>query len=215
MIKTLSSNLDVTYTISAPAGGGLVSPRDFVNIRGHGFEFAPSPSVAPPKPGRRTTPPAAKPPLSAPRTSLSPAGPGGDAPASHVAAPDAAAAAAPVSRDAKDGKLAKDAPKSATRDPAAKSSNDGGGKGQLRSMWIAGYGIETHKRAPVRSSYVRGLNGPGGYVVTPVLSHPKRADACWILNADVRGWIPRSFLDSGHASVLATWARQLRAAARS
>jgi hypothetical protein len=81
-------------------------------------------------------------------------------------------------------------------------------------MWIAGYGLEEHSMVPKRSRYVRGMNGPGGYVIAPIPGQPERCDVCWILNADLRGWVPRGIVDSSYAPVLISWALHLRKALR-
>uniref|UniRef100_A0A8D0GIT1 StAR related lipid transfer domain containing 3 n=1 Tax=Sphenodon punctatus TaxID=8508 RepID=A0A8D0GIT1_SPHPU len=63
-------------------------------------------------------------------------------------------------------------------------------------------GIATiHSSKPPLSRYVRGENGPGGFVVLKYPSNPKVCTFIWILNTDLKGRLPRYLI---HQSLAAT-----------
>lgn len=59
-------------------------------------------------------------------------------------------------------------------------------------------------------SVVRGWNGPGGIVIRRL--SPTRCWVCWVLNKDLRGWLPRTLVDQVLATVTQDWIRNLRLA---
>lgn len=61
-------------------------------------------------------------------------------------------------------------------------------------------------------SVVRGWNGPGGFVIKKRHTKPESSWVCWILNKDLRGWLPRSVVDNALSSVLLDWVKNLRIA---
>jgi hypothetical protein len=75
---------------------------------------------------------------------------------------------------------------------------------------IASYGIEEHRSAPMSSSIVRGLVGPSGYIVRTRPNDANRAEVIWILNSDLRGWLPQKLVNWACTSVLVDWIQHLR-----
>jgi hypothetical protein len=74
----------------------------------------------------------------------------------------------------------------------------------------------THTKATPSpdGSVVRGWNGPGGIVIRklPSTNGKHRCWVCWVLNKDLRGWLPRSLVDQVLAAVLKDWIKNLRSA---
>lgn len=73
-----------------------------------------------------------------------------------------------------------------------------------------------HPKATVFAdgSVIRGWNGPGGIVIKrlPPIKQQSRCWVCWILNKDLRGWLPRTLVDQVLAGVLVDWIKNLRSA---
>jgi len=46
---------------------------------------------------------------------------------------------------------------------------------------------------------LRGTNGTGGWVFSPVPGYPTRTEFQWILDIDlqIQGWIPKTIIDAG------------------
>lgn len=64
-------------------------------------------------------------------------------------------------------------------------------------------------------SVIRGWNGPGGIVIRRLPPSPclaSRCSVCWILNKDLRGWIPRTIVDQKLSGVLIDYIQNLRSA---
>jgi hypothetical protein len=87
------------------------------------------------------------------------------------------------------------------------------GDAKAPSFSISSFGIEQHPGAPTNSwSIVRALNGPGGFVVRPSPSNSGHSDVCWILNADLRGWVSTSVVENASTGTLCNWIENLRIA---
>lgn len=76
----------------------------------------------------------------------------------------------------------------------------------------------THSKAipSPDGSIVRGWNGPGGIVIRKLAPNSNTGGArcwvCWILNKDLRGWLPRTLVDQVLATVLKDCIKNLRSA---
>lgn len=70
-------------------------------------------------------------------------------------------------------------------------------KDRYLSAGIAG----THHARPSLTKYVRGENGPGGFVVLKSSRNPSVCTFVWILNTDLKGRLPRYLI---HQSLAAT-----------
>eukprot|EP00095_Tigriopus_kingsejongensis_P011920 maker-scaffold507_size152468-snap-gene-0.35 protein:Tk11920 transcript:maker-scaffold507_size152468-snap-gene-0.35-mRNA-1 annotation:"-related lipid transfer protein 3" len=53
-----------------------------------------------------------------------------------------------------------------------------------------------HPAMPHQPKRVRGENGPGGWAMRPVLGQPDQCLFQWLLDTDLKGWIPQSIIDS-------------------
>eukprot|EP01137_Pigoraptor_chileana_P025286 Opistho-2@94548 len=109
-IETINDITDITYAMAAEAAGGMVSPRDFVNIR--------------------------------------------------------------------QWRLCED------------------------GTYLCGGTGTTHERCPERQGITRGLNGPGGFVLLPVKERPGCTQFVWVVNSDIKGWLPKYVVDQAMTGVI-------------
>uniref|UniRef100_A0A8C5R040 StAR-related lipid transfer protein 3 n=2 Tax=Leptobrachium leishanense TaxID=445787 RepID=A0A8C5R040_9ANUR len=68
----------------------------------------------------------------------------------------------------------------------------------------------THHARPPHSKYVRGENGPGGFVV---IKNPRNTSICtfvWILNTDLKGRLPRYLIHQSLAATMFEFCTHLR-----
>jgi hypothetical protein len=72
-----------------------------------------------------------------------------------------------------------------------------------------------HELAAEQKDVVRGWNGPSGFVMRSTPGRKDRTWCCWVMNADARGWLPRTVVDKVLPKVLAQWMRDLRAKMKS
>ncbi|KAM6312269.1 stAR-related lipid transfer protein 3 isoform 2-T2 [Podargus strigoides] len=70
-----------------------------------------------------------------------------------------------------------------------------------RDRYISSGISTTHSLKPPLSKYVRGENGPGGFIVLKCPSNPRVCTFIWILNTDLKGRLPRYLI---HQSLAAT-----------
>ncbi|XP_009640848.1 stAR-related lipid transfer protein 3 [Egretta garzetta] len=70
-----------------------------------------------------------------------------------------------------------------------------------RDRYISSGMSTTHSLKPPLSKYVRGENGPGGFIVLKCPSNPRVCTFIWILNTDLKGRLPRYLI---HQSLAAT-----------
>ncbi|XP_006117460.2 stAR-related lipid transfer protein 3 [Pelodiscus sinensis] len=70
-----------------------------------------------------------------------------------------------------------------------------------RDRYISSGMSTTHSLKPPLSKYVRGENGPGGFIVLKCANNPKVCTFVWILNTDLKGRLPRYLI---HQSLAAT-----------
>ncbi|XP_065839190.1 uncharacterized protein [Oscarella lobularis] len=68
----------------------------------------------------------------------------------------------------------------------------------------AGTGINFPNKPEVKG-ITRGLNGPGGYVMNAVADDPGRTRLIWVLDTDLKGWIPQYLIDKALSGVLITF----------
>ncbi|MGH0142679.1 UNVERIFIED_CONTAM: hypothetical protein FKN15_003032 [Acipenser sinensis] len=72
-------------------------------------------------------------------------------------------------------------------------------------------GIATkHEAKPLHSRYVRGENGPGGFVVLKSSSNPTVCTFIWILNTDLKGRLPRYLIHQSLAATMFEFVSHLR-----
>ncbi|KAL8624642.1 hypothetical protein ACOMHN_045177 [Nucella lapillus] len=73
----------------------------------------------------------------------------------------------------------------------------------------SGHGV-THPNCPPIKKHVRGYNGPGGWAFKPVENQPDKCVFIWVMNLDLKGWIPQRLVDQASTTVLQDYLRYLR-----
>ncbi|XP_059519054.1 stAR-related lipid transfer protein 3-like [Myotis daubentonii] len=68
----------------------------------------------------------------------------------------------------------------------------------------------THCAKPPTHKYVRGENGPGGFIVLKSASNPRVCTFIWILNTDLKGRLPRYLIHQSLAATMFEFAFHLR-----
>ncbi|XP_052804044.1 steroidogenic acute regulatory protein-like isoform X3 [Mya arenaria] len=58
---------------------------------------------------------------------------------------------------------------------------------------------------PIQKKYVRGENGPGGWVFEAVDGEPDKCLFTWIVNSNLKGWLPQAAIDQAMSGVLTTY----------
>ncbi|XP_073182281.1 stAR-related lipid transfer protein 3 isoform X4 [Lepidochelys kempii] len=79
-----------------------------------------------------------------------------------------------------------------------------------RDRYISSGMSTTHGLKPPLSKYVRGENGPGGFIVLKCASNPKVCTFLWILNTDLKGRLPRYLIHQSLAATMFEFAFHLR-----
>jgi len=72
-----------------------------------------------------------------------------------------------------------------------------------------GIAVQFPDKPPLKK-YVRGENKSGGWVFKPVPDNPNKCIFCWIVNTDIKGWIPHYVVDQTLAGMLFQFLRHLR-----
>ncbi|KAM4034036.1 stAR-related lipid transfer protein 3 isoform 2-T3 [Anomaloglossus baeobatrachus] len=79
-------------------------------------------------------------------------------------------------------------------------------KDRYLSAGIAG----THHTRPPLTKYVRGENGPGGFIVLKSFRNPSVCTFIWILNTDLKGRLPRYLINQSLAATMFEFCSFLR-----
>ncbi|XP_038241606.1 stAR-related lipid transfer protein 3 isoform X4 [Dermochelys coriacea] len=79
-----------------------------------------------------------------------------------------------------------------------------------RDRYISSGMSTTHSLKPPLSKYVRGENGPGGFIVLKCANNPKVCTFLWILNTDLKGRLPRYLIHQSLAATMFEFAFHLR-----
>ncbi|XP_054252805.1 LOW QUALITY PROTEIN: stAR-related lipid transfer protein 3 [Indicator indicator] len=79
-----------------------------------------------------------------------------------------------------------------------------------RDRYISCGTSTTHSTKPPLSKYVRGENGPGGFIVLKCPSNPRVCTFIWILNTDLKGRLPRYLIHQSLAATMFEFAFHLR-----
>ncbi|XP_040473508.1 stAR-related lipid transfer protein 3 [Falco naumanni] len=79
-----------------------------------------------------------------------------------------------------------------------------------RDRYISSGMSTTHSLKPPLSKYVRGENGPGGFIVLKCPSNPRVCTFIWILNTDLKGHLPRYLIHQSLAATMFEFAFHLR-----
>ncbi len=77
---------------------------------------------------------------------------------------------------------------------------------------IGGQSIVCNERAPESPDSTRAWNGSGGLTMCPVPGRENEpiCQVSWILNGDLRGWLPRSLIESACKSTMIRWTNNIR-----
>jgi len=81
-------------------------------------------------------------------------------------------------------------------------------------VYVSAGGSVTHPAMPPQSKKVRGENGPGCWAMRPVEGHPDRCLFQWLLDTDIKGWIPQSIIDKALSGTQFEYIANIRARAR-
>ncbi|KAI8483806.1 StAR- lipid transfer protein 3 [Branchiostoma belcheri] len=68
----------------------------------------------------------------------------------------------------------------------------------------------THPAAPPRKDTIRGENKPGCYAMMPIDNEPNKCLFIWIVNVDLKGWIPQYLIDQAMAGKILDFLNSLR-----
>ncbi|XP_065433597.1 stAR-related lipid transfer protein 3 isoform X2 [Chrysemys picta bellii] len=79
-----------------------------------------------------------------------------------------------------------------------------------RDRYISSGMSTTHTLKPPLSKYVRGENGPGGFIVLKCANNPKVCTFIWILNTELKGRLPRYLIHQSLAATMFEFAFHLR-----
>ncbi|XP_025135991.1 stAR-related lipid transfer protein 3 isoform X2 [Bubalus bubalis] len=79
-----------------------------------------------------------------------------------------------------------------------------------RDRYLSSGIATTHCAKPPTHKYVRGENGPGGFVVLKSASNPRVCTFIWILNTDLKGRLPRYLIHQSLAATMFEFAFHLR-----
>nr|XP_013224394.1 stAR-related lipid transfer protein 3 [Columba livia] len=79
-----------------------------------------------------------------------------------------------------------------------------------RDRYVSSGMSTTHSLKPPLSKYVRGENGPGGFIVLKCPSNPRVCTFIWILNTDLKGRLPRYLIHQSLAATMFEFAFHLR-----
>ncbi|KAJ3601176.1 hypothetical protein NHX12_032149 [Muraenolepis orangiensis] len=79
-----------------------------------------------------------------------------------------------------------------------------------RDRYVSAGMATEHAAKPPHSRYVRGENGPGGFVVLKSNSNPSVCTFIWILNTDLKGRLPRYLIHQSLAATMFDFMTHLR-----
>ncbi|XP_072106187.1 stAR-related lipid transfer protein 3-like, partial [Mobula birostris] len=77
-------------------------------------------------------------------------------------------------------------------------------------MYISSGMSTTHDSRPPLKKYIRGENGPGGFVVIKSLRSPNICTFIWILNTDLKGRLPRYLVQQSLTATMMEFMVHLR-----
>ncbi|XP_013387119.1 stAR-related lipid transfer protein 3-like isoform X1 [Lingula anatina] len=73
---------------------------------------------------------------------------------------------------------------------------------EMNGMMISVSKGVTHPDMPEQKKYVRGENGPGCWVFKAVPGDPNKSEFVWIVNTNLKGWLPTYLIDQAMSGVL-------------
>ncbi|XP_069763301.1 stAR-related lipid transfer protein 3 [Narcine bancroftii] len=79
-----------------------------------------------------------------------------------------------------------------------------------KEMYISSGMSTTHNSRPPLKKYIRGENGPGGFVVMKSIWNPTVCTFIWILNTDLKGRLPRYLIQQSLSATMLEFITHLR-----
>ncbi|KAB7498102.1 Steroidogenic acute regulatory protein-like [Armadillidium nasatum] len=73
---------------------------------------------------------------------------------------------------------------------------------KMPNCWVIASTSVTHPDVPLDKSYERGENGPNCLVFGNVDGYPDRCEFQWLLDVDLKGWIPKSVVERALTGVI-------------
>jgi len=67
---------------------------------------------------------------------------------------------------------------------------------------------------PAQKGYVRGENGPGCWLMKPIPNEPNKCIFQWLLDTNLKGWIPQSIIDTALSFAMCDYIRYIRCYAK-
>ncbi|GFU39711.1 steroidogenic acute regulatory protein, mitochondrial [Trichonephila clavipes] len=78
------------------------------------------------------------------------------------------------------------------------------------SGYVHGSVATTHPDVPVITKYVRGEQGPCVYIMTAADENAETCKLQWLLNTNLKGWIPQYLIDQTLSTVMMEYVQSLR-----
>ncbi|XP_065667049.1 stAR-related lipid transfer protein 3 isoform X4 [Hydra vulgaris] len=63
---------------------------------------------------------------------------------------------------------------------------------------------------PTKSGIIRGHNGPGGFILRDIPNEPGKTELFWLLNTDIKGWLPSRLVEQSLSGVMVNTVRDIR-----
>lgn len=82
--------------------------------------------------------------------------------------------------------------------------------GVIEGCYVIGYSATEHPAVPVCEKYVRGENGVGCWAMKPVPGEVGKCTFEWVLNTNLKGWIPQYILHNALVGALLDYVKNLR-----
>ncbi|KAG8201097.1 hypothetical protein JTE90_028767 [Oedothorax gibbosus] len=78
------------------------------------------------------------------------------------------------------------------------------------SDYLHGSVATNHLEVPEIAKYVRGEQGPTVYIMSPISENPQQCKLTWLLNTNLKGWIPQYLIDQTLSTVMLDYVHSLR-----
>ncbi|CAM1300287.1 STARD3 (predicted) [Pycnogonum litorale] len=82
---------------------------------------------------------------------------------------------------------------------------------ELRDGVFISCGISvTHPDMPPQKNYTRGENGPGAWIMKPIIDDANKCEFLWLLNTNLKGWLPQYLVDQALSGVMLDYIMYVR-----
>ncbi|XP_025830773.1 steroidogenic acute regulatory protein-like [Agrilus planipennis] len=82
--------------------------------------------------------------------------------------------------------------------------------GIIDETYVIAYDNTEHQSVPKNEKYIRGENGIGCWIMKPINGDPSKCHFLWVLNTNLKGWIPKVILDTVLPKVMLDYIKDLR-----